>query len=77
MKIKGNLTKGYHSVTRKLSLAVPFSGLFSLEKRDLSRQLEAEHPRPLKLLQPSAFHINPGLYDTTDKPSLVNASAQA
>lgn len=77
MTIKCNLTKGYHSVTRKLSLAVPFSGLFSLEQRDLSRELETEHPRPLKLLQPSAFHINPGLCDTTHKPSLVNTSAQA
>lgn len=72
MKIKCNLTKGYHSVTRKLSLAVPFSGLFSLA--DLSRQLEAEHPRLLKLLQPSAFHINLGLYDTTH--NMVNTSAQ-
>lgn len=45
------------------------------EKRDLSRQLEAEHPRLLKLLQPFAFHINPGLYDTTH--NMVNASAQA
>jgi len=75
LKTKCNLLKGYHSVTKKLSLALTFSGLFSLRKRDLIRQLEAEHLRLLKLLQPSAFHINPGLYDTTH--GMVNASAQS
>ena len=44
-------------------------------KKGLTRLPEAEHLRLLKLLQPSAFHINPGLYDTTH--DIVNASAQS
>lgn len=72
--MKCNSLQGYHSVTRKLSPAFPFSGLCSLGKRDLIRSLEAEHLRLLKLFQPSAFHIKPRLYDATHTRG--NASAK-
>lgn len=73
--MKCNSLKGYHSVTRKLSLAFPFSGLCSLGKRDLIRPLEAEYLRLPKLHQHSAFHIKPRLYDATH--TMVNTSAQS
>lgn len=44
-----------------MALLGHFRGLLT-GKRNLIRQQEAEH---LRLLQPSAFHVNPGLGGTT------------